>query len=291
MDERPTRSDGEHPDDERPGAERLDAILTRRGSTVPVAERRRIAAHLLGRSTAWVFAHGDHVPDAANAERLNALLQRRASGEPIAYLLGKREFYGRDFEVTPDVLIPRPETEHLVEAMLATLPATSARVVDVGAGSGCIALTLACERPEWAVVGIDIDEAALAIAERNRQRLGCGNVEWQRADLLDEVDGPFDAIVSNPPYVAAGDPHLDQGDLRFEPARALTDDGDGLQLIRTLITQSTSRLHSGGWLWTEHGYDQASRVRELLKQAGFHAVESRCDLAGIERITGGQWSC
>jgi len=272
------------------GPESLGTLLERNGASLPISERRHLAAHALDRTTAWVFAHEDHRPPAERAELLKILLARRARGEPMAYLLGRREFYGRDFEVSPAVLIPRPETEHLVEAALDVLPAGPARVVDVGTGSGCIALTLACERPDWHIVGTDIAGDALAVAERNRDRLDCAHVRWHRTDLLDGVDGPFDAIVSNPPYVASGDPHLDRGDLRFEPRTALTDENDGLALIRRLVDQATERLVPGGWLWLEHGHDQAATVRELLMTAGFEAVASRRDLAGIERISGGRWS-
>lgn len=278
------------PDPAGAAPDTLGALLGRHGASLPETERRQLAAHALERTTAWVFAHEDHRPSAERAERLVELLARRVHGEPMAYLLGRREFYGRDFEISPAVLIPRPETEHLVEVALNVLPAGTARVVDVGTGSGCIALTLACERPDWQIVGTDIAGDALAMAERNRDRLDCTNVRWHRADLLDGVDGPFDAIVSNPPYVASGDPHLDRGDLRFEPRTALTDENDGLALIRRLIGEAASRLVPGGWLWLEHGHDQAATVRELLMTAGFKAVASRRDLAGIERISGGRWS-
>ncbi|NKI35328.1 peptide chain release factor N(5)-glutamine methyltransferase [Wenzhouxiangella sp. XN79A] len=255
---------------------------------VPPAEQRQLAGRILGRTTAWVFAHEDHRLAAAEAARLTALLRRRAAGEPMAYLLGRREFYGRDFEVTPDVLIPRPETEHLVEAALASTQSAKARVVDVGTGSGCIALTLAAERPDWTVIGSDLSAAALAVAERNRLQLGIDSVRWHRGDLLTGLDGPFDTIVSNPPYVAAGDPHLDRGDLRFEPQTALTDGADGLALIRRLISESRPALAPGGWLWIEHGHDQAAAVREAFEQQGYEALSSHRDLAGIERITGGR---
>jgi release factor glutamine methyltransferase len=270
------------------GEERLDRLLQRTGWDLPVAEQRLIAAEVLARSTAWVFAHGDHTPNAEQALRLEHLLQRRIEGEPLAYLLGRREFYGRDFRVTPDVLIPRPETELLVETVFDRGPSGPARIIDVGTGSGCIALTLALERPDWEVLATDLSASALAVAQGNGQQLG-GTVEWIETDLLAGVPGPFHVIVSNPPYVAAGDPHLTRGDLRFEPLTALTDEGDGLVLIRRLIQQASQCLHPGGELWLEHGYDQAERVRELLIEAGFEDVESRKDLAGIERVSGGRW--
>ncbi len=270
------------------GRTRLEQLIDRYADRIALHEIRQLAAAVLHRSTAWVFAHGDHGLDSDEATRLDDLLARRAEGEPIHYLLGHREFFGRSFRVEPGVLIPRPETEHLVEALLALDLPAAARVIDVGTGSGCVGLTLATERPDWSVVLTDLSEAALAIAEANRRDLRTDNVSLVRADLLSGMAGPFDAVVSNPPYVAAGDPHLARGDLRFEPRTALTDEGDGLTLIRSLVAQAYERLAPGGWLWLEHGHDQAPAVRGLLAAADFNSVESRTDLAGIERISGGR---
>ncbi len=266
----------------------LDALTDPYTDRIEVHEIRQLAAAALDRSTAWVFAHGDHRLTGTDADRLTDLLARRAGGEPIHYLLGEREFFGRMFRVGPEVLIPRPETEHLVEAVLALDLPAGARVVDVGTGSGCIGLTLAAERPDWSIVLTDVSEDALGIAEANRSVLRSDNATLVHSDLLSGVDGVFDAVVSNPPYVADDDPHLDQGDLRFEPRTALTDGADGLALIRSLVAQAFDRLAPGGWLWLEHGHDQAAAVRHLLNDAGYLAVESRPDLAGIERIAGGR---
>ncbi|MBY6203742.1 peptide chain release factor N(5)-glutamine methyltransferase [Halomonas denitrificans] len=267
---------------------RLDAVTGPYADRIETREMRQLAAAILDRSTAWVFAHGDHRLTAAEADRLAGLLARRTDGEPLHYLLGEREFFGRPFRVGPDVLIPRPETEHLVEAVLALDLPAGARVADVGTGSGCIGLTLASERPDWSIVLTDLSDAALEVAEANRARLGNDNVRRVRSDLLSAVEGPFDAVVSNPPYIAADDPHLDRGDLRFEPRVALTDGADGLSLIRSLVAQAFERLAPSGWLWLEHGHDQAKAVRGLFAAAGFESLETRTDLAGIERISGGR---
>lgn len=267
---------------------RLDEVLERFHDRVDIADQRQLAASVLSRSTAWVFAHDDHELDHDESERLHKQLERRAAGEPLHYLIGEREFYGRSFKVDPGVLIPRPETEHLVEAILELNLPERARVIDVGTGSGCIALTLAAERPDWDVIGADLSAEALAVAKANRAALNLDAVLLVRGDVLDGLDGTFDAVVSNPPYVADGDPHLDQGDLRYEPREALTDGADGLALIRRLVEQAFAKLKPGGWLWLEHGYGQATAVRDLLTAAGFDSVESRQDLAGIERISGGR---
>lgn len=267
---------------------RLDALIEPYAGRIEVQEIRQLAAAVLDRSTAWVFAHGDHLLSESDAAQLAGLLARRADGEPIHYLLGEREFFGRMFRVGPGVLIPRPETEHLVEAVLALNLPAGARVVDVGTGSGCIGLTLAAERPDWSIVLTDVSEDALEITESNRSVFQSDNATLVRSDLLSGVDGVFDAVVSNPPYVAADDPHLGQGDLRFEPRTALTDGADGLALIRSLVAQAFDRLAPGGWLWLEHGHDQAAAVRGLLAAAGFESIESRTDLAGIERLSGGR---
>ena len=225
-------------------------------------------------------------PDTAAA--LAALEQRRLNGEPVAYILGKREFYGRPFAVSPATLIPRPETEHLVEAALARLP-PDGRAWDIGTGSGIIAVTLACERPDAHLTATDISPAALAVAEQNaaahhaRVRFACGS--W--FDAL-PADPPFHLIVSNPPYIEKNDPHLQQGDLRFEPPSALTDFSDGLSCIRILAQGAPARLADGGWLMVEHGYDQGAAAREIFAAADLNNIETLPDLAGHERVTIGQ---
>lgn len=260
-------------------------------------EAELLAGHGLGRERAWLYAHRDERLAADQEQRLEALLARRRAGEPIAYILGSREFYGRDFRVSPAVMIPRPETELLIELALGLDLPDGARVADLGTGSGCIALTLAAERPAWRVAATDTCAAALEITAANRDKLGlAGRVELARGDLFAPLAGRrFDLVVSNPPYIAGGDPHLEQGDLRFEPAGALAapDDGlttprDGLSIIRRIIDCSPDHLNPNGWLLLEHGHDQGPRVRALLQQAGFEAVRSHRDLAGIERASGGR---
>ena len=207
---------------------------------------------------------------------------------PFAYLVGRREFYGRDFSVSPETLIPRPETEHLVEwALSLDLPA-DAHVADIGTGSGCIALTLAVERPRWQVVGTDTSTQALAVAEVNRKRFRADNVRLVAGNLFQPLgEERFHLVVSNPPYVADGDPHLEQGDVRHEPRIALTPGPNGLSILRQLIHDAPDSLLPGAWLLLEHGYDQAEAVRALFAEWGFQSVQSRRDLGGIERMTGG----
>lgn len=261
-------------------------------AAVRLGDRREaglLAAAALDQPLAWIYAHGDEPLRPEIARRYAELVARRAEGIPFAYLVGRREFYGRDFSVSPDTLIPRPETEHLVEWTLALPLPDDARVADIGTGSGCIALTLAAERPSWRLIGTDLSEQALAVAQVNRARLGCDNVEFIAGDLLAPLNDrePFGAIVSNPPYVAADDAHLLDGDIRHEPRMALTPGADPLAVIRSLIDQAPGHLRDGGWLLVEHGFDQGETVRALFTDAGYGAVESRRDLAGIERVTGG----
>ncbi|RFF27723.1 MULTISPECIES: peptide chain release factor N(5)-glutamine methyltransferase [unclassified Wenzhouxiangella] len=247
-----------------------------------------LACKALGCNRSWLYAHGKDLIDTRALERFENLVAARIQGKPVAQLLGSREFYGRDFRVDECVLVPRPETELLIDITLNLLLPESARVVDVGAGSGCIALTLAAERPGWQITATDISAEALAVATENRDRLGLDRVEMVCGDLLEPVgECRFDLIVSNPPYVADEDPHLELGDVRFEPRRALAAGPDGLEVIRRLVPDSWDRLQRGGWLLIEHGHDQAASVRALLERAGFADVLSHHDLAGIERVTSG----
>ncbi|WP_322106932.1 peptide chain release factor N(5)-glutamine methyltransferase [Paraburkholderia sp. J41] len=276
-----------------------DALL--RASPLPALEARVLLMHVLGWRRTQLITRGDEALDAAPVAAYRALEARRAAGEPIAQLVGAREFFGLDFEVTPDVLIPRPETELLVETALAALEGVARpRVLDLGTGSGAIAVAIAAARPDARVWAVDRSEAALAVAARNAQKLldarrpgGAPTFvagSWYEAlASLDEAPR-FDAIVSNPPYIASGDPHLQQGDLRFEPRGALTDEADGLDALRTIVAGAHAHLVPGGVLWMEHGYDQAAAVRALLEGAGFAQVRSARDLAGIERISGGCWA-
>ena len=250
-------------------------------------EAQYLLQHALGKPRAWLLAHADEAPDPDQYATYAALLQRRLAGEPVAYILGEREFYGRSFRVTPATLIPRPETEHLVEAALARGP-HGARVLDIGTGSGCIAITLKLERPDWQVAGVDLSADALAVARGNGERLGA-KVEWLHGDLFAELDGrSFDLVVANPPYVAAADPHLDAGDVRFEPRTALVSGEDGLDAVRAIVTRAPAHLAPGGWLLLEHGWDQGEAVGRLLAEAGFGEVFIARDLAGRARIGGGR---
>lgn len=267
-------------------------LLAEARRRIPVAEARLLLGHLLGRDNAWLEAHRDDAVAEEAATEYSALAGRRAAGEPIAYLLGLREFYGRDFVVTPDVLIPRPETELLIDIAKEKLfAADSARILDLGAGSGCIAVTLALELPWATVTAVDVSAAALAVARRNAVRQAA-HVEFVASDWFAALPPQrYDFIVANPPYVAAGDPHLAEGDLRFEPRDALTgpgDEGDGLSAIRRIVAAAPHWLNPGGWLFLEHGYDQAAAVRGLLEAAGFAGIEQHRDLAGIVRASGGQ---
>jgi release factor glutamine methyltransferase len=217
-------------------------------------------------------------------------LAQRLQGRPIAHITGRREFWSREFQVTPEVLIPRPETELLVELALARIqPEQTARIADLGTGSGAVAITLALERPKASVTALDLSPAALRIAEANAARLGAGNVRFVESDWFAALPAAesFDLIVSNPPYIAESDPHLGLGDVRFEPPMALASGPDGLDAIRHIVGQALARLNPGGWLLFEHGYDQSAAAQGLLKAAGFQAVGSFADLQGHLRVSGG----
>ena len=278
----------------------LKAALEEATLAIGRVDAHVLVAHLLGVDRAYLAANPMRVLTETEDARVDLLVAQRAVGQPVAYLLGKREFYSRDFAVGPGVLIPRPETETLVEAALARLPA-SARlpgegrgpitVLDLGTGSGAIALTLACERPDLAVTATDASPAALETARANALALGCApRVELLQGEWYAPVAGRrFDLVVSNPPYVAGGDPHLAEGDLRFEPQAALTDgSGDGLDSIRAIVAGARAHLAPGGWLLFEHGYDQAAAAAALLEAAGFAGRISIPDLAGIARVAGGK---
>jgi len=256
-------------------------------SGLPLLEARALLAHRLQVARERLVAHPETTVEAADVEAFIALARRRALGEPLAYLLGEREFYGRAFAVTPDVLVPRPETELLVDLALERMRTLERpRVLDLGTGSGCIAVTLALECPAAQVTATDASAGALGIARCNAERLGAV-VAFFLGDWYDAlpVDATFDLVVANPPYVAAGDPHLEG--LRFEPAQALTDGGDGLACLRAIATGAARRLAPHGWLLVEHGYDQAVAVGTLFARNGLGA-ETRVDGAGLPRVTLGQ---
>lgn len=260
------------------------------------ASEARIEAQLLLRRTLGDISRAqllmvDREPlPQVQAEVFGAMLQRRLAGEPIAYILGQREFYGLTLSVSPDVLIPRADTETLVEAALVRTPQQqTCHVLDLGTGSGAIALAIASQRPLAEVTAVDASTSALEVAKNNAEVLKLGNVKLLLSDWFAAVAGEaFDVIVSNPPYIAANDPHLAQGDLRFEPATALASGTDGLDDIRRIVSAAPHFLKPGGWLMLEHGYDQAPAVRQLLEANGFAEVVSEKDLAGIERVTLGR---
>jgi release factor glutamine methyltransferase len=259
-------------------------------------ENRILLMHALQLSRIQLITQDERVIDAQQAQQLSALFQRRLLGEPIAYIVGQREFYGLQLEVTPDVLIPRPETELLVDLALQHLPAAGVRqalsVLDLGTGSGAIAVAIAHSRPDLQLTALDVSAAALAVASRNAARhLAPGQAPMQllQSNWYGALDRQrFDVIVANPPYIVAGDSHLAQGDLRFEPQDALTDHADGLSALRSIVDGAAGHLKDGGWLLMEHGYDQAPAVRGLLLAQQFDAVQSWQDIAGIERVSGGK---
>jgi len=266
----------------------VSAALAKSG-LVPF-EARIILAHVLERDRAWLIAHTDAMVTGAQAAIFDTLTRGRHNGEPVAYLIGRREFFGLDLEITQDVLIPRPETELLVELALERIDEhDAAKVLDLGTGSGAIGLAIAQHRPQARVLGIDVSPLAIALARRNAASLRIANVEFLQSDWFDVVPREaFALIVSNPPYVTDLDPHLREGDLRFEPSSALKGGLDGLAAIRAIVARASAYLASRGSLLIEHGYDQAERVQALLREAGFGEVESRRDLAGILRVTIGR---
>lgn len=251
-------------------------------------ELQMLMQRALNVSRAYLLAHPEQILEAGQQAAYDAMLRRRLAGEPIAHILGEREFFGLSFKVTPATLIPRPDTELLVELALQRIPPQGGfRVLDLGTGTGAIAISIAHLRPDAEVVGVDASPAALEVARENARRLGAGNISFAQSDWFSALGGNrFDLIVSNPPYIAANDGHLSQGDVRFEPMTALISGADGLGDIRRIVTDARDRLEPGGWLLLEHGYDQAARVREILLQGDYVRIFSARDLAGIERVSG-----
>ena len=326
------------PSPSAPAGPSIDDLI--RHSQLPRAEARRLLASLTGQPLTWFMAHGDDPADPDTTTRFQALAERRRAGEPLAYLLGQQEFYGRPFTVSPAVLIPRADTETLVETALeqllllrrqqrpidttgaeapalvlppaqthtcqgrssadaqALLSKTSScptppplSLLELGTGSGIIAITLALETPDTEVHAVERSPEALAVAQQNAKTLGANRIHWHPGSWWQALASPrrFDLIVSNPPYIAANDHHLQQGDLRFEPPQALAAGPDGLDDLRIIIGGAPAHLNPGGWLLLEHGYDQEAPVQALLRDAGFADVFTRRDLAGQPRVSGGRW--
>lgn len=270
----------------------LDQLL--RASGLPWIEARMLAERAFGLSPVQLATRLRDMAPSTHTHTFGALAARRRAGEPVAYILGEREFYGRRFAVTPDVLIPRPETELLCEALLERIstasPLKPASILDLGTGSGAIAVTLACERPAWQVTAADQSTAALAVARSNAQRLcPAASVRFLVSDWFVGLAGErYDAIISNPPYIGGDDEHLAQGDLRFEPPAALRAGPQGMDALNAIAARAPIHLHPGGWLLLEHGFAQGSLVREALHANGLTEVVTLTDLAGCERVTLGR---
>lgn len=262
----------------------LDELL--RSAPIDPLDARILAAHALQCSRVQLVIRARDALTDDEVQRIQTLLMRRQQGEPVAYLTGEREFYGLRFAVTPAVLIPRPETELLVELATERLP-RGGRVLDLGTGSGAIAVTLAHLRPDAHITATDLSEEALDVARANATAHNV-TVHFLHSDWYAALTGAFDLIVSNPPYIARDDRHLTQGDVRFEPRGALTDDANGLQALLKVINGAPAHLVAGGWLLQEHGYDQAAAVRDAMQMQGWTSIQSWRDLAGIERVSGAQ---
>lgn len=261
-------------------------------SPTPRLDSELLLAAAIGKTRSYLHTWPERIVASEAAQTFAGYLQRRRAGEPVAYILGQQGFWNLDLEVAPHTLIPRPETELLVETAMALQPATKARVLDLGTGTGAIALALASERREWQVTAVDRVAEAVALAERNRERLQLDNVRVLQSHWFSALDGQrFELVISNPPYIAAEDPHLVAGDVRFEPSSALVAGADGLDDLRQIVAEAPVHLVEGGWLLLEHGYDQAAAVRELLARHGFEQIESRLDLNAHERITLGRLPC
>lgn len=266
---------------------RSQQALAAAGSTSPSIDARWLLAAALNKPDSYLFTWPEQRLSATVLEQAGAWLQRRLQGEPVAYILGQQEFYGRPFKVTPATLIPRPDTEHLVDTVLSLLPSGPQRLLELGTGTGAIALTLALERPQWQVTAVDISAEALAVAEHNRRQLQVDNCTFMLSDWFAQVAGQFAAVVSNPPYIDAADPHLQQGDVRFEPSTALVAGAHGLADIQLITAQAPRFLNSHGVLLFEHGYQQGLAVAALLREQGWCDVATTKDLAGQDRVTYG----
>lgn len=265
------------------------AISALAGGESPRRDAEILLEHVTGKARTWILAFGETELTADQQAQLDQLLARRKTGEPVAHLVGEREFWSLPLYVSAATLIPRPDTECLVEQALARLPATPARLLDLGTGTGAIALALASERPDCQVTAVDVMPDAVALAQRNLARLALPNVTVLHSSWFTALgDRQFEMIVSNPPYIDEADPHLAEGDVRFEPRSALVAGDQGLADLSHIITQSRQQLVSGGWLLLEHGWTQGEAVRALFQQAGFDQVETCRDYGGNERLTLGK---
>ena len=258
---------------------------------LPHLEAELLLCHLLGKPRTWLVAWPGKLLTEEEHDAFNDLIRRRSEGEPVAYITGEREFWSLPLKVSPDTLIPRPETELLVETVLELYGETEQlTLVDMGTGSGAIALAIAREKPAWEIMATDISEAALAVAQRNAAELGIFNVRFMLGDWFEALPpAPVDVIVSNPPYVATGDPHLQQGDVRFEPAVALASGEEGLDDIRRLLPAAIQHLVNGGRILIEHGYEQGEAVRQLMNHHGYRDIHTLRDMQGHERVTVGTY--
>lgn len=266
------------------------------GTTSPTAlmDAEILLLALVGKSRSWLYGFGDSVLEPTVVDAFTGLVERRQQGEPVAYLVGHREFYGLDISVSPATLIPRPDTELLVDTALELATTSHGNALDLGTGSGAIALAFAAQRPGWQVTGIDRVAEAVALARTNAERLGLANTRWLESDWFQApalAGQRYQLILSNPPYIAPADHHLHEGDVRFEPASALVAQDDGMADLYAILTAATQWLEPNGWLLLEHGFDQGDRVRQSLLATGYVQVGSVTDLAGHERVTLGQWAC
>lgn len=249
-----------------------------------------LLAHVLEKPRSYLYTWADRELTDEQQLSFNLLIEKRRNGEPVAYLMGERDFWTLTLKVTPDTLIPRPDTERLVElALSCELPVGNVRIADLGTGSGAIALALAHERPQWQVLAVDQSEGALNVAQQNAQLNNLQNVSFVLGNWCEPLDNGLQMIVSNPPYIREDDPHLQQGDVRFEPITALVAHDDGLKDIRDITAQAAVKLADDGWLLFEHGYNQGEAVRKILTAAGFEHVRTEQDLAGHDRVTLGQY--
>ncbi len=285
---------GYHAQMETTSNNRVDMLLRGAAERLSYADAHHDAelllAHAMQQSRSWLYAHRDASLSPAELQKFEALIARRVEGEPLVYLIGRRGFWAFDLTVTPDTLIPRPETERLVELALERMsPDSGIRIADLGTGSGAVALALAYERKQAEVIATDVSAAALDVARGNAHTLGLANLQFRQGDWWAPLHGErFDLIVSNPPYIAEDDPHLRRGDLRYEPARALASGRDGLDAIRLIVRDAPAHLQSGGWLLLEHGWAQGAAVRGLLDACGFEAINTCTDLEHRDRVTIGR---